>query len=164
MDNNNASKLVLLGLGNLLLSDEGLGIRALELLRERYLLPESTEWVDGGVLGMSLLAYLEGTTHLLVTDAVQTGCEPGTLVRFVGEEIPAGLSLNLSMHQIGFRELMAICQLRGSEPRHIAVHGIEPSTLESGVTLSGLVESKLEQLLEAVVEELRRWGFQVSAR
>jgi len=157
-------KTVVLALGNLLLSDEGMGIRALQLLLEHYHLPQSVECVDGGTLGLGLLAYLDEAVQLLVIDAVQTGREPGMLVRIEGEEMPASLSLSLSMHEIGFLELLAISRLRGSAPSRITVLGVEPESLADGIGLSRKVEARLGELVEAVVGELRAWGFDVPPR
>lgn len=150
--------MVLLGLGNTLFGDEGLGIRALERLLERYRLPPEVAALDGGVLGLELLAHVEGATHLLVIDAVQTGRAPGTLVRLEGEDIQAVLALKLSMHQVGFQEVLAMSALRGTTPPRLVVWGMEPATLETGLDLSETVAARLDHLVEAVVGELRRWG------
>jgi len=150
--------ILILGLGNLLLRDEGLGMRALECLQERYDLPQDVTCVDGGVLGLQILAYMEGVTHLLVIDAVQTGQVPGTLVRLEGEEIPKTLSLKLSMHQIRFEDVLAISHLQGTVPPRLVVWGLEPAVIESGLDLSHPVEAQLEHLVEEVVGELRKWG------
>jgi hydrogenase maturation protease len=131
---------LLLGLGNLLLGDEGLGIRALERVMERYDLAETVRCLDGGVLGLELLAYVEGTTHLLVIDAVRTGQEPGTLIRLEGEEIPTALALKLSMHQVTFQEVLGISLLRGTVPPRLVILGIVPAALEAEIGLSQIVQ------------------------
>ena len=154
--------ILILGLGNFLLGDDGLGIRALELLQARYDLPETVDCVDGGVLGLELMAYVEGRTHLLVIDAVQTGQAPGTLVRLEGEEIPKGLSFKLSMHQVSFADIMALSTLRGTVPPRLVVWGVVPEKLESGVGLTPVVEAQLSHLLEKVAGELESWGITVS--
>ncbi len=157
-------KTVVLGLGNLLLSDEGLGIHALRRLEERYRLPQAVECVDGGTLGLVLLAYLEEAAQLLVIDAVQAGREPGALVRLEAGAIPASLSLSLSMHQLGFQQLLAISRLCGSAPGQVVVLGIEPGSLAEAIGLSPAVEAQMGRLIDAVAEELRSWGLDVSLR
>lgn len=156
--------ILILGLGNLLLRDEGLGIRALELLQEQYDLPPDIPCVDGGVLGLELLAYVEGVTHLLVLDAVRSGQEPGTLIRLEGKEITQRLSLKLSMHQVSFHDILALSQLRGTVPPLLVVWGLEPAVLETGVGLSERVETRLDLLVKAVVGELQQWGISVSPK
>jgi hydrogenase maturation protease len=155
------ANILLLGLGNILLGDEGLGIRAWERLQKRYRLPEEVTRVDGGVLGLELLAYVDGVTHLLAIDAVQTGQPPGTLVRLEGAEIPKTLSLKLSMHQVSFQEVLAMSYLRGTMPPHLVVWGMEPAVLETGVVLSNIVAVQLDPLVREVVGELRQWGLVV---
>ncbi len=150
--------ILLLGLGNLLLQDDGLGIRALELLRDRYDLPDEVDCIDGGVLGLELMAHVEGRTHLLAIDAVQTNQAAGTLVRLEGDEIPKGLTIKLSMHQVSFADIMALSTLRGTLPPRLVVWGIVPLSLESGVGLSPVVANQLESLVDAVMDELHQWG------
>ncbi|MFZ4701960.1 MAG: HyaD/HybD family hydrogenase maturation endopeptidase [Candidatus Methylumidiphilus sp.] len=154
--------ILLLGLGNLLLRDDGLGIRALELLQDRYDLPDEVDCVDGGVLGLELMAHVEGRTHLLAIDAVQTGQAAGTLVRLEGEEIPKGLTVKLSMHQVTFADIMALSALRGTLPPRLVVWGVVPEILESGVGLTPVVEAQLGGLVNAVVGELESWGIKAS--
>lgn len=158
------ANILILGLGNLLLRDEGLGVRALELLQEQYQLPAEAACVDGGVLGLELLAYLEGISHLLVIDAVRTGQTPGALIRLEGDEIPQTLSLKLSMHQIRFSDILALSRLQGTVPPRVVVWGLQPALLESGVGLSETVEARLDLLVKKVVEELKQWGIAVSRK
>ena len=157
-------EILLLGLGNILLGDEGLGIRALEKLQEGYGLPDTIQVLDGGVLGLELLAYAEGITKWLIIDALQTGQAPGTIVRLTGAEVPAALALKLSMHQVGFQEVLALCQLRGTMPSDLVVWGIEPAVLASGVRLSETVVAHLEELVEKVVTELEGWGMKIDSK
>ncbi|MFM8333139.1 MAG: hydrogenase maturation protease [Candidatus Methylumidiphilus sp.] len=158
------TNILVLGLGNLLLGDDGLGIRALELLQDHYELPPNVACVDGGVLGLELMAYVEGRSHLLAIDAVQTGGQPGTLVRLEGDEIPRSLTFKLSMHQVSFADILALSLLRGTAPPRLVVWGIVPAVLESGVALSDTVEARLGELVEKVALELRQWGIAVSPK
>ena len=153
--------LLILALGNLLLGDDGLGIGALERLQDRYELPPQVRCVDGGVLGLELMAHVAGATRLLAIDAVRNGQPPGTLVRLEGEEIPCRLSLKLSMHQVSFADILALSQLRGAVPPQLVVWGLEPAVLETGVGLSPAVAAGMDALVEAVAGELRQWGVDV---
>ena len=149
---------LVLGLGNLILRDEGLGVRTCERLVERYILPEAVEALDGGTLGLHLLPALEGVHNLLIIDAVQVDQPPGTLVRLEGEAIPTALAHKLSMHQFGLSELLAVSSLQGTQPQRIVLWGMVPAVLEPGLDLTEPVAANLEALLEAVVGELQAWG------
>ncbi len=155
------TRILVLGLGNILLQDEGLGICALERLTAQYHLPPRVQAIDGGVMGLDLLPYLEGVTALLIIDAVQTGQPPGSLVRLKGDTIPAALSLKMSMHQVGLQELLAMSRFQGTFPPRVVLWGMEPASLEWGLSLSPPVAAQLDTLVHAVVKELRDWGVRV---
>ena len=149
---------LVLGLGNLLRRDEGLGIRALELLQQRYVLPESVQAVDGGTLGLELLAYIEGAERIIVLDAALTDGPPGTLICLRGDEVPAFLGIRTSPHEIGLPDLLAVARLRGTSPAEIVLFGMQPEVIELGWELSPTVAGNLEKLVEAVADELVSWG------
>lgn len=155
---------VVLGLGNLLRRDEGLGIRALERLHESYLLPEAIQVVDGGTLGLDLLCYLEEARRLLVLDAALTDGPPGTLLRVVDAEVPAYFGMRTSPHEIALPDLLALTQLRGTAPDEVVVLGMQPEALELGWDLSPVVAARLDALADAAAAELRRWGMVVERR
>jgi hydrogenase maturation protease len=153
---------LLLGLGNLLRRDEGLGIRALQLLEQRYRLPESVQRVDGGTLGLELLSYLEGAERVIILDAAVTDGPPGTLICLRGDEVPAYLGIRSSPHEIGLPDLLAVARLRGTAPAEIILFGMQPEIIELGWELSPSVAQELEKLVKAVVEELVSCGVQVT--
>jgi len=155
-------RILVLGLGNILLQDEGLGVRAAERLAACYRLPPEVQVMDGGVMGLDLLPHLEGVSHLLVTDAVQTGQPPGSLVRLEGEAIPAALSLKMSMHQVGLQELLALAGFQGTLPERVVLWGLEPASLEWGLELSAPIAAQIDALVDAVVGELRAWGVELA--
>jgi len=156
-------QILILGLGNLLLRDEGVGLRALERLTTSYRLPAEVETMDGGTLGLYLLPYLEGVTDLLIIDCVQTDQPPGALVRLEGDAIPAALVLKMSEHQIGLQELLAVSRLQGTLPGRVVVWGMGPAAIEPGLDFSPAVEAQLDPLVRAVAQELRDWGVAVEA-
>lgn len=157
-------KTLVLGLGNLIMRDEGLGVRACERLTQRYRLPDDVTVLDGGTLGLDLLPYMEGITNLLIIDAVSAGGSPGSLVRLANEQIPQTLALKMSLHQVGLQELLAVMTLRGQAPPRIVLWGMEPLILEPGLDLSEPVSMNLDALVTSVVGELRSWGIPVSDR
>ena len=117
-------RVVVMGLGNLLWADEGFGVRVAERLYAHYHWPEDVEIVDGGTQGLNLLGYVESASHLLILDAIDYGLEPGTLRTYAGERIPAYLSAKkMSLHQNSFSEVLALADIRGHLPAHIALGG-----------------------------------------
>ncbi len=159
-------KKLVLGVGNLLLTDEGIGIHAVQrlindrLLKDRLLdkkkLPEDVELIDGGTAGLNLLTYLEGVDTLVIIDAVETGGPPGTIVRIAGDRVPAYIALKVSPHEITLPDFLAAAKLRDLYPNEVVVWGMQPRSLEVGVDLSPDLEAKLDILVGHVVEELTR--------
>jgi hydrogenase maturation protease len=152
------SQVLILGLGNLLLQDEGLGVRVLHQLQETYIWPENVKLLDGGVMGLDLLPYLEDTDALLIIDAVRSGKTPGSLVRLSDQEIPAVIALKYSVHQVGLQETLAMAQLRDTVPKQLVLLGIEPNNIALGMRLSSDVATQIPELTNAVLEELFGWG------
>ena len=155
-DQPNARTLVL-GVGNLLISDEGVGVYVVERLAATYDLPEGVQTLDGGTLGLDLLYYLPGVENLLIVDAVEMDKEPGTLLRMEGDEIPAFLSIKMSPHQIGIPDMLFAAKLRDLYPRNVVLWGIQPATLEVGLELSPVVAAQVDTLVRKVVEQLEQW-------
>ncbi len=154
----------MLGLGNRLRRDEGLGVCALERLYQRYVLPSGVQLVDGGVLGLELLAYVESARRLLVLDAALTEGEPGSLLRLKDDEVPAYFGVRASPHEIGLPDLLAAARLRGRSPESIVLLGMQPETIELGWGLTPVVASRLDHLIEAAVDQLASWGYAPHAR
>jgi hydrogenase maturation protease len=159
----NRGAILVLGLGNLLMGDEGLGVQAAARLQSGGWLRadgrrQQVQVIDGGTMGLDLLPYLEGAEGLLIVDAVRTGHPPGSVVRLEGEEIPALLALKLSLHQVALQEVLALSRLRGTLPSRVVLWGVVPSCVEWGVGLSPAVAAAMDALLEGVVAELRAWG------
>jgi hydrogenase maturation protease len=159
-DRRTAQTLVL-GVGNLLLSDEGVGLRVVERLVTTYEIPEDVLTLDGGTLGLDLLYYLDGVENLLIIDAVETGAEPGTLVRLEGDEVPSFLSVKMSPHQIGIPDMLFAAKLRDLYPRNVVLWGVQPGSLEVGLELSPPVAAQIDSLVDRVLEELDHWGYRL---
>lgn len=149
---------LVLGVGNLLVSDEAIGIHVIRQLGKRYHLPDNVQILDGGTLGMDLLYHLEGIQNLLIVDAVEMEKEAGTLLRLEGEEVPSFLSLKMSPHQIGVPDMLFAAKLKGITPPNIVLWGIQPAVLEVGLELSPAVAAQLDTLTENLIQELIQWG------
>ena len=154
----NPARVLVLGLGNVLLQDEGLGVKALKRLVEQYHLPDNVRVMDGGTLGMHLFPYLDGCTHLLILDAVETDNPPGTSARIEGPDLEQALSRKLSMHQAGVPELLAVGRLVGNLPAQVVICGLQPETVDWGLDLSATIAGQVDRLVSLAIEELRCWG------
>ncbi|HEX9075633.1 MAG TPA: HyaD/HybD family hydrogenase maturation endopeptidase [Anaerolineae bacterium] len=157
-------KTLVLGLGNILLQDEGAGVRVVERLQAEYVFPNDVTVLDGGTLGLDLLHVLEESDRAVVVDAVRSDKEPGALVRLRNAEIPAFLGPKVSPHQVGLQDLLGLAQLRGHLPGEVILLGVQAGRLEPGLDLSPAVAAQVEPLAAHVIEELVRWGIAVSKR
>jgi len=157
-------KALVLGLGNILLSDEGLGVRVVQRLGESYRFPPEVSVMDGGTLGLDLLPHLDEIDHLLVIDALEMGEEPGTIARLVGDEVPASLSVKISPHQMGLADLLAAARLQGLYPQEVVVLGMQPGSTDTGLYLSPSVEAQVDRLVDKAVTELKAWGYEPCPR
>ena len=149
---------LVLGIGNIIMSDDGAGVRVVQRLAEDFRFPPDVMVLDGGTLGLDLLPELEGVEKLIVVDAVETGKPPGTLVRLAGDEVSIAMETKVSPHQMGLKDLLAAASLQGHLPGEIVLLGIQPERVETGTVLSPAVAARLEYLLGNVVDELARWG------
>jgi hydrogenase maturation protease len=152
------TNVLVLGAGNILLSDEGIGVRVVEALQRRYQVPEGVEILDGGTCGMDLLDIIAGRDHLILVDAVATGSTPGTVARLEGEEIPAVFRTKSSPHQLGLQDVLALLRLLDASPAHVTVIGVQPASLDIGLELSPVVAARLDEMVEMVADELAAIG------
>jgi len=149
-------RIVVLGLGNVLLSDEGLGVHALRWLEERTKLPPEVELIDGGTGGLSLLPILSSVDILIVIDAISLGGAPGTIYAFSDERIldQSTILEKISTHEVSFAEILSLLRLKGTLPKKIYILGMEPQSLEVGLELSGVVRQNLPRLCQLVLEKI----------
>ena len=145
-------RVVVLGVGNLLMSDEGVGVRCVELLERERVLPEGVVTIDGGCSSHELLADVEDVDLLIIVDAVSTGAAPGTVVRLDDDAVPSAFSNKMSPHQHGINDLLATLRLLDRAPKRVILLGVEPARLELGLELSPGVAAALAELCARVVE------------
>ena len=154
----NAAVTLVLGVGNLLLSDEGVGVHVIQRLLAEYQIPEEVQVLDGGTLGLDLLYYLEGVENLLIIDAVDMDGEPGELLRLEGDEVPSMLTIKMSPHHIGIPDMLSAARLKGCYPPNVVLWGVQPDSLELGVDLSPVIDARVDVLVGKVLAELDKWG------
>lgn len=151
-------KTLLLGIGNSIMSDDGIGVRVVRELTARFRFPEAVTVLDGGTLGLDLLPFLEDVERLLIIDAVMTDDPPGTFIRREGEEIPQVFATKLSPHQMGLQDLLAVSALMGHTAGEMVLLGVTPREIGMGTELSPEVEQQVEPLITASLNQLHEWG------
>jgi hydrogenase maturation protease len=156
---NRPASLLVLGLGNLLLGDDGVGSAAIALLLDRYRPPRGVRVLDGGTLGLSLLPYLDEADAVLLVDAIRADAPPGSLVRLDGEQVAPAVATRLSPHQIGVSDLLDGARWLDRYPRQLVLLGIVPESMELTVGLTPHVARSLPDLVERVVDEAAGLGF-----
>lgn len=143
-----------IGIGNPIMSDDGIGLEILERLRARAL--PGVNYIDGGTSGMEILPDIQDADYLLVLDGLKAG-EPGSVHTLVGDQIPRLLSQHLSPHQVGLLDLLSAARLLGKEPREVAVVGVVAADLELKVGLSELAKAGIDEAVEQAEGVLKGW-------
>ena len=156
---NNQGNIIVIGIGNTLYTDEGLGIHILPYVKEALKQNGLTdvEVYEGSTDSMSLLAPIDRADYLLVVDAIKAGKAPGEIIALTEEEIPKYFSTKLSVHQVGFQEVLFAARLLEQLPKEMAMIGAQPYSLELGVELSKGMKEKLPKMLDMIVAQVKRW-------
>jgi hydrogenase maturation protease len=148
---------VVIGLGNPLMGDDGVGLAALERLRTEWHL-DGVQLVDGATWGLSLLPVIEDAERLVLVDAIVAHGAPGDIIELSRDRLPIYLSRKLSPHQVDMRDALAVAELRGCLPNDVVAIGVQPESVALGLELSTPVAESLVPLIGAVVAQLQRWG------
>lgn len=154
-------KTLVLGIGNLLLSDEAVGIRVIEALARDYAFSPDIDIVDGGTAGMELLETMADRASLIVADAVLTGDAPGSVAVLRDAEVPALFTRKISPHQLGLADVLMALQLTGEFPRKLTLIGVVPASLAPGIGLSDSVRQAVAPALMQIIAALRGSGVTV---
>ncbi len=157
-------QILVLGVGNILLHDEGIGVKVIEELQAQYLFSDNVELFDGGTLGLRLLDPIAQSDHLIVVDAVQNGEPPGTLYRLDAEDLNKRVTFKNSLHQLDLVETLAYAEVLGNRPEAVII-GIEPADISPwGLELTEVVRSRMAELCEQVLKEIERAGGEFQPR
>lgn len=158
------TEIMILGVGCILFSDEGFGVRVIEAIQERYEFPDNVLVVDGGVLGINLLGVISKPDHLIVVDAIRNKGKPGDLYRLDGEAIPERIRAKNSLHQVDFLEALTLCQALDKVPETVIL-GVEPEDIETLSTeLTAATQSKVDPIIDKVLSEIKRLGASYRAK
>ena len=151
---NEVKHALILGLGNPLLGDEGIGVRVVEELKGLEL-PDGVTVVEGGTAGLGLIGLMEGYQRVIIVDAADMGRPPGRVVRFTPSEAQLKTAeAPLSLHEIGLGEVLALAKALEVAPAELVIIGIQPSRVEGGVGLSPEVEGAIPQIIRIILDEL----------
>lgn len=150
--------IAVIGLGNILLKDEGIGVHVVNTIQERYECYPEIEILDGGTLGLDLLPRIEGRDKILFIDAVNFGKEPGHIGVLRDDEIPSALFAKLSVHHIGLSDLLFAAKLKGTIPGRVCLVGIQPESLDVGLEMTARVRGKIEDIIDLIINILKEWN------
>ncbi len=154
---------LVLGIGNTLLSDEGLGVHLLNYLRVNYPDLPGVTYLDGGTLSFTLAADIEDCDNLVVLDAAQLDAEPGTVSLLVGADMDAFIGHGKrSVHEVGLADLMTIATLLNRLPANRALLGIQPAAFGWGETTSEAVSAVIPEAASRVVALLYKWRDEIN--
>ena len=145
----------ILGIGNILLRDEGVGVRVIEQMQE-IPVPDDVELVDGGTAGADLLDVLAERQKVIVVDAVQADCEPGTVLRFTPDDLVRPDGVGMSLHELGLGEALTMTKQLGCEPKDVVVFGIKPKDTGCGLELSEEIAASVPKVVELVLAEIAK--------
>jgi hydrogenase maturation protease len=145
--------ILILGVGNILLGDEGVGVRTIEAMKDREL-PDNVELLDGGTASIDILEYIKYREKVIIIDAVQGGGKPGTIYRFTPDDIQTRKPIYTSLHQVGILEALSTLKYTGGTPEDITIYGIEPESLEPSLELSPEIATIIPRVIELVLGEI----------
>ena len=161
-DGNN--EIVLLGVGNILLTDEGLGVHVVKDIKESFTFTPAITIIDGGTMGMELLTYMRGMKKILLVDAINGGEPAGTVYEFTHKELEQYFTEHISVHEVGMQDILRIRAIQEEPLEDAVVIGVEPESLEIGFEPSEVVQRALPEVKDRVLNVLRQWGVQVDPK
>ena len=150
-----------LGVGNIILSDEGFGVRVVEYLQKNFTFPDNVSLIDGGTLGVELTHFVTGTKRLLIIDSINGDAEPGTTFHLRGDEIKKHFAQKISAHEVGIQDVLIMLELSNKKIPHVELIGAQPFSLEAGTELTPEMQKLLPVFADKAVEILRSWGLKV---
>jgi hydrogenase maturation protease len=155
----NTTKIItILGVGNILMSDEGFGVRVVEYLQADYHFPAGVELLDGGTSGIYLAPVIEDSRCLLIIDVLNMKGPAGEIHLLAGDELRgAGLQTSMSPHQAGLLEIIDLCRLRDKAPDEIKIIGIIPQDLSLSLELSPTLRDKVKTVADIVIKQIEEW-------
>jgi hydrogenase maturation protease len=158
-------KIGIIGIGNLILSDEGFGIHTIHYLEDNYIFPENVILQDAGTAGIYMSPFLEMCDPIFVIDVVDINAEPGSFHFYTMDDVKAGnFQKKMSPHQLGLLEIVEICRLRDAAPENIEFYCVVPRVLDTGMELSPAVASRVTEVADMILKRLTDMGVSVQVQ
>ena len=158
-------KIGILGIGNLIVGDEGFGVHTINYLNENYIFPDNVNVHDGGTAGIYMSPFLEECDPVYVIDVVDIDAEPGSMHYYSSEDVKAGkISTRMSPHQLGLLEILEVCKLRNAAPEKIEFYCVVPNSLETTIELSDVVAPRVKEIADLILKRLEDDGIKVEKR
>ena len=145
---------LILGIGNILLKDEGVGVHVVRKLKEFHL-PDNVEVIDGGTAGLDLTDFIADRKKVIIIDTVKAGEKPGTIYRLTEKNLNIKPKAVMSFHEIDFLHALYLSEVLGNKPEETIVIGIEPKDMNDGIELSPEIEERIPKIIEVVMKELK---------
>lgn len=150
---------LVLGIGNLLLKDEGVGVHVVQAIEAQVAagdlaLPDGVEVCDGGTLGLDLVDLVENRRKVVVVDALDADAAPATVLRFTAEDLVRRQAADLSLHQVGLFEALALARYLSRAPQEVVIFGIVPKDMSPGLELSAEVAAVVPEVVKRVLAEI----------
>ncbi len=159
-----SGRISILGLGNILLTDEGVGVHAVKAIEENYTFSPEIELIDGGTMGLDLLPIFQSQDKILIIDAVDFKKAPGHIETIEGDKIPSVLNSKLSVHHIGLSDLLFAAKLTRTTPQEVCLVGIQPKSLDVGLDMTEEVRVKLDSIIDLAIQRLKEWNVECVLR
>lgn len=155
------NKITVLGIGNILLGDEGFGVRVIQELQQAYHFPQNVQILDGGTLGLELVGSLYGTDKLLVVDAVLGRKAPGAIYEFDNNTIKAYFKNKVSLHELGIQDVLAALEILDKPVKEVIIFGVQPAYIELDLELSPFISEQVSPIINKIISTLRSWHIKV---
>ena len=158
------SKIAVLGIGNTLMQDEGVGVHMVNALMQDWHFEPEIEIADGGTMGLELMDYFRENDKIIIVDAVNFNKEPGFVGSIENEDILARLNTKLTLHHLGLTDVLASLKLIDVNPEQIFLIGVQPEKVELGLEMTETVEGKMGRMLEVILMKLKEWGVEATQK
>lgn len=159
-----SKNVVVLGLGNILLKDEGVGVHIIEIFQERYDFPDDLDIYDGGTSGIDMIDFIANRDHLIIADAVKTGDPAGSIVILKDDDVAAFFKQKISPHQLGVSDLLALLEVSNERPKEMTIIGVVPMDMGTGLEMSEPIRGQASKGADMLADILGELGVEVTAK
>ncbi len=160
----NIDGIAVIGIGNTLMTDEGVGVHIVNALIKNYTFAPRIELIDGGTAGMELLQFFQDNEKIIIVDAVNFDQEPGFIGSIENDDILTRLNNKLSMHHLGITDVLSSLQLTGGKANEIFLLGIQPKSLDLSMELTPEIAQKTDKMISIILQKLKTWGVKAETR